>query len=149
MIRPMKPIAALLIVPLLANCQPGAGEANVPGDSSDSRPFDAIAPDEVLQLTGTEPFWGGNIAGNTLTYNTPEDPDSTAIAVKRFAGRGGLSFSGTYQSQPIDITVTPGNCSDGMSDRNFPFVVTLQVTGETLNGCAWSDVQPFTRSESP
>lgn len=139
------PRFALFPVPvlLLAACQPpGAGTA-VPGDTSDTRPYAGIAPEEVLHFTGTEPFWGGEVAGGVLTYATPENPQGAAIAVERFAGRAGLSFSGTLDGEALDMTVTQGSCSDGMSDRRYPFVVTLRLGGAMRSGCAWSDAHPF------
>lgn len=119
----------------------------LPGNAQDDQPFSAIAPDEVIRLTGTEPFWGGEIAGNVLRWSTPENIDGQAISVERFAGRGGLSFSGTLEGAAIDIVVTPAPCSDGMSERTYPFAVTVQKGAEQLNGCGWSDRQPYTGGE--
>lgn len=126
-----------------------AGEPAVPGDSRSTEPYDGIAPDEVLHFTGTEPFWGGEISGATLTYSTPEDQDGTQIAVERFAGRGGLAFGGRHGGREFEMLVTPGACSDGMSDRTYPFTVTLQVGGEMRNGCGWTEAQPFEGPEHP
>ena len=134
---------------LIAACQPNGGNASVPGDASDHAPFAGIAPDDTIHFTGTEPFWGGETTGERLTYSTPDDPQGTTIAVKRFAGRGGLSLSGAMNGQQFDLTVTTGQCSDGMSDRTYPFVVTLLIGGETRNGCAWTDAKGFTGPENP
>ncbi|HSG33186.1 MAG TPA: hypothetical protein VLA37_01530, partial [Sphingomonadaceae bacterium] len=87
--------------------------------------------------------------GTTLVYTTPENIDGTTIEVARFAGRGGLTFSGTYQGSNFDLLLTEGACSDGMSDRTYPFVATLSLGGEVRNGCAWSDEHPFTGPENP
>ena len=51
----------------LAACQDGADIGNVPGDDSDTQPFSRIGAEETVHLTGTEPFWGGDIVGSTLT----------------------------------------------------------------------------------
>lgn len=136
------PRVALILPLLLCACQSG-GEANVPGDSSDTNPFDAISAEETLRFAGTEPFWGGSVKGDLLTYSTPGDPDGAAIEVERFGGRGGLSFSGILGTRNFDLMVTPGDCSDGMSDRTYPFTVTLRLGEETRYGCGWSDKQPF------
>jgi uncharacterized membrane protein len=152
-------IAALALpVVLLAACQPGtadggsapgeAGDAAIP-DPASSEPYAGIAESETLRFTGTEPFWGGEATGGSLTYTTPEDPDGTTIAVERFAGRGGLSFSGSLAGAALVMSVTPGACSDGMSDRSYPFTVTLELGGEQRNGCGWTDRQPFTGPEQP
>ncbi|KLE34747.1 COG3650 family protein [Aurantiacibacter luteus] len=132
----------LLLTALLAACGTGSGTGtgqDVPGDGSDSRPYAGIAEGAVLRLVGTEPFWGGTIAGGTFTYTTPENQAGEAAAVTRFAGRGGLSFSGTMGARQLDLVVTPGACSDGMSDRTYPFVATLQLGGEQRQGCAWRE----------
>lgn len=141
----------ILVAASLAACQPTAsgGGANLPGDSSDTQAYDGISPGETVHFIGTEPFWGGEAAGDTLTYTTPENIDGTAIAVERFAGRNGLSFSGTLEDASFDMMITPGECSDAMSDRTYPFTVTLRIGEEVRNGCAWTDTQPFEGPEHP
>ena len=134
----------------LAACQPGGGHQTlVPGDSKEHAPFAGIAEDETIRFTGTEPFWGGTAQGGQLIYTTPETPAGTTIAVKRFAGRGGVSLPGMLGGQAFDLTVTSGQCSDGMSDRTYPFTATLMLAGETRNGCAWTDAKRFSGPENP
>ena len=128
---------------LLAACQSGGD----PERSVDA--YDGIAADETIRFLGTEPFWGGESAGNTLTYDTPENIDGTTIAVERFAGNSGLSIAGELDGASFDMVVTPGDCSDGMSDRSYPLVVTLRIGEETRFGCAWTERKPFTGSEAP
>ncbi|KHK89989.1 COG3650 family protein [Novosphingobium malaysiense] len=146
MIRwPFSSILWLLALGLSA-CQPSAG-GDVPGDGDDHTPFDAIAADEAIKFTGTEPFWGGEVADGKMTYTTPENAEGTVVPVSRFAGRGGLSFSGELGGQPLTLAVTPGTCSDGMSDRSYPFVVTLRLGGDLRNGCGWTQAKPWRGSE--
>ncbi len=118
-------------------------------DPSSTEAYDGIGADEVLHFTGTEPFWGGKVDGGSLTYSTPENQDGTTIAVKRFAGRGGISFSGTLDQADFEMVVTPLECSDGMSERTYPFTVTLELGEETRNGCGWTDKQRFEGPEQP
>jgi len=140
----LAPIPIFASALMLAACQSGSPQGNgAPGDSADRQPYAGIAPDEVLHFTGTEPFWGGEVAGSTLTYTTPENPDGWTIRVQRFAGRNGLSFSGALEGQDFVAAISPGQCSDAMSDRVYPFNITLQIGREVRNGCAWSDAQPF------
>lgn len=135
---------------LLAGCHSGGAEsAAVPGDADDHSAFAEIAASETIHFSGTEPFWGGETSGERLTYSTPDNPQGTTIAVERFSGRGGLSLSGKLDGQPVDLTVTAGKCSDGMSDRSYPFVATLMLGIETRNGCAWTDSKGFTGPENP
>lgn len=134
-------LAATSLV-LSVACQGGAENAKVPL-------FDGIGPEEVIRFTGTEPFWGGEAAGSELTYTTMEDPEGQVIAIQRFAGNHGLGLSGSLDDAAFDMTVTPGECSDGMSDRTYPLTVTLSLGGEIREGCGWTDRQPFTGPENP
>ena len=144
--RPM--LLALSGAAMLAGCGGSNGSA-MPGDADDTKPFAGIAADETIQFTGTEPFWGGETAGESLSYSTPDDQQGKVIAVKRFAGRNGLSLSGELDGSPFVMAVTPGTCSDGMSDRDYPYTVTLQVRGEQRNGCAWTATQPYSGPKEP
>ena len=132
----MKPVLLGLALALVA-CS--GGEGSVPGDTSDTQPFAEIAEDAHLRFTGTEPFWGGEVKGGTLTWYTPENIAGSSIPVARFAGRGGLSFSGELAGQSFDMTITPGECSDAMSDVTYPYVATVQLGEEVLYGCSWDD----------
>lgn len=146
----MRSLASALALLALAACHSGPHDgADMPGDSKDHQPFGEVAPDELLRFAGTEPFWGGEVRGDQMTYKTPDQPDGRAIAVSRFAGRGGLSFSGTMDGAAFTMTVTAGTCSDGMSDRSYPFVVTLQQGDASRTGCAWSDKHPFKETAAP
>lgn len=157
----MRPIVLPLLAAcaLLSACQSGDSEApaaaeaeteaTVPGDTDETAPYSEIAEDEVLRFLGNEPFWGGEVSGKTLTYKTPEDQDGTAITVERFAGRGGIAFSGMLDGAAFEMTVTPLECSDGMSDRTYPFTATLEIGEDKRNGCAWSEQHPFEGPANP
>lgn len=131
----------------LAGCKGGQDDRVVTAE--DAKPYDGIEAGETIIIGGTEPFWGGEISGETLTYTTPEDPDGQTITVRRFAGMNGLGFSGTLEEKALDLAITPGSCSDGMSDRTYPFTATLRIGTETRNGCAHTDRQGFTGPENP
>lgn len=136
--------ASLGCLALVAACQPAAESG-----AASQAAFDAIAENETIRLIGTEPFWGGTVENRRLLYTTPENQAGEAIAVKRFAGNSGLAFSGTRGGKPLDLTVTRGTCSDGMSDRNYPYTATLRLDAEQRSGCAWTDRQPFTGPANP
>ena len=143
-LQPRRWLAVFGSALLLSACGSGGhGNANIPGEDDSNAPFAGIDQEEVLRFTGTEPFWGGQVSGMRLTYTTPEDMEGTIITVERFAGRGGLSFSGSLGEKSFDMAVSEGGCSDGMSDRTYPFGVTLRIGDETRSGCAWSRQHPF------
>lgn len=150
----LAPILAPMLAAALAACTPGGeeadhGDAKVPGDSGSTRPYDGVGIGETLRFTGNEPFWGGQVTGTTLTYSTPDNPAGQTVTAVGFAGRNGLSYSGMLDGADFVMAVTPGQCSDGMSDRTYPFTVTLQFPAETRHGCAWSERQPFTGPQNP
>lgn len=130
---------------MLAACQAGGG---TPG-SGPTEAFSGIGPAETVQFTGTEPFWGGEVKGGAVLYTTPEDMAGQRFTVKSFSGNNGISYSGTMQGQSFDMMVTPGECSDGMSDRTYPFTVTLMIGTEQRRGCAWTEAQPFSGPAQP
>ena len=135
--------AALLLTLLLFACTPGADERR------EENRFAAIGEGETLRFTGTEPFWGGEATGERLTYDTPENPDGTTIDVTRFSGLNGLSLSGELDGEAFDMAVSETPCSDGMSDRDYPFSIMLRIGDETRHGCGWTKARPFTGPANP
>lgn len=130
----------------LAACSPAPRD----GISSEpAAPYAGIAADEAITLTGTEPFWTIAIAQDVATYTTPENPAGSVFEVSRFAGNNGLGFTGKLGGRAVAITVTPGTCSDGMSDRAYPFTATIKLGEESLAGCGYTDRQGFTGDTAP
>ncbi|WP_395328622.1 hypothetical protein WBP06_13450 [Novosphingobium sp. BL-8H] len=118
-----------------------AGNA-VPGDRDDHQPWGEIAVAERIRVTGTEPYWNAEVRDGLITYRTPERPAGDQATVTRFAGRGGVSFSGTLGGHEFTLAIGPGPCSDGMSDRHYPYNALLKIGGEVRKGCGWSDRRP-------
>lgn len=100
--------------------------------------FDAIAPDEAVSALGTEPFWHAEIAGNSMQVTTPDSPQGHEIAIRRFAGNGGIGYAGQFEGEPVMLAITPQPCSDGMSDRVYPYTATFQWQGDLRQGCAYT-----------
>ena len=141
--------AALVVLAttgLLAACSAPADEGIT---TEQAAPFDKIAPDEVITLVGTEPFWGITIKQDTATYTTPDDPAGSLFEVSRFAGNNGLSLTGKLAGSEVTIMVTPGTCSDGMSDRTYPFTATVKLGESNLAGCGYTDRQGFAGAAAP
>jgi uncharacterized membrane protein len=141
-----KAAASLAGIVILTACAPQAGEGVT---TEEVRPYEGIAQEEVITLAGTEPFWGIKIAENVATFTTPENIAGSVFEVSRFAGNNGLGFSGKLDGADVTITVTPGDCSDGMSDRTYPFTATVKVGEESLAGCGYTDTQGFTGDAAP
>lgn len=137
------PLAGLAFV--IAACTPAKDD----GIDPTGQTFDAVAPEEAVTMLGTEPFWSFDVKGGEGVWITPDNQSGTRFAVKRFAGNGGLGFSGDMGGKALTATLTPGDCSDGMSDRRFPYVATIALGGETFEGCGYTDRQPFSGPAAP
>jgi len=129
---------------MLAAC--GGGDQPAPGDVPT---YDGIGADETIHLVGTEPFWSITVEGDRLTYSTPDNIDGSVTSVTRFAGNGGLGLSGTLDGKALQVAVTPGECSDGMSDRIFPFTATITFGDAMLAGCGYTSETPYAGEENP
>ena len=145
--RPTQTVAFILALALAACSQP-TGEI-----SRDAEPFDGIAETASISLLGNEPFWGLEIEpteeGYAATYSSPEDMDNASFPVSRFAGNNGIGFSGEFEDMAVQVALTPGECSDTMSDRTYPYVATVAMGDRTLFGCAYTSDEPFTGDETP
>lgn len=144
-------LAAALLLPLAGCGQGSADQASGPAPAlaSVATPPAPIAENEMLHFIGTEPFWGGEVNGARLTYSTPDNQAGTTIMVARSMAPGSVAFSGTLDGKPFALSIATPQCSDGMSDRRYPFTATLEVGGEVRHGCAWSDTQPAVGPDKP
>ena len=144
--RTIRFAAPILAALLLTACraEPAANNSMANAENTAS-PEDVAAPVAAppaaqstarYRFTGTEPFWGGTIDGTAILYQTPDDQAGKTInATIAKAGMATL-YSGMLDGQPFVLTLTPGTCSDGMSDTVYPISAALTVHGEQRQGCA-------------
>ncbi len=88
------------------------------------------------RLIGTEPFWGGTVSPTEIVYSTPENQEGERIAVEATFAPERAVYTGRLDGRPFVLTLTPGPCSDGMSDNVHAYTARLQVRGESRQGCA-------------
>lgn len=148
----MRPIAlALLTAGLLAACSPeapGGGEtappadapppaAQAPGEPQPTTAIDPAAPfRQDFTLLGTEPFWNLQVKGSTMVLSQPDPiPTVTATNAVLAASSGKAVWTGQTGAAPMVVTLTAGSCSDGMSDRTYPYSAEVQVGETLLKGC--------------
>jgi hypothetical protein len=79
---------------------------------------------------------GADIDGTVLTYSTPDFPAGAKITVARRAGPDFVEFAGTLDGKPLTLRIAAGPCSDGMSDRVYPYAVTREIGPDIERGCA-------------
>jgi uncharacterized membrane protein len=92
----------------------------------------------AVRALGTEPFWNARVDGRCVTYSHPDDQRGTRIWTRYTAGAGGGgTWSGALGGRRFELRIRPQpGCSDGMSDRRYPFAAELAVAGEQRRGCA-------------
>jgi uncharacterized membrane protein len=90
-----------------------------------------------LRAVGTEPFWGARVEGRCVTYSHPEDQKGTRVWTRFTPGPDGGVWSGSFGGRRFELrTRSRAGCSDGMSDKRYPFAAELLVAGERRSGCA-------------
>lgn len=143
-------LAAFAPLAFVAACAQPAGEQAEQAATQESSAGTApTAPQEgaesqvpaSFRALGTEPFWAvissetGTGAG--LRYSTPENIDGTQVTIEDEIVQPALRrLTGTMDSKSFTIELTPGQCSDGMSDRVYPYTAHLGIDGESFAGCA-------------
>jgi uncharacterized membrane protein len=117
----------------LTACDPHAadspGTATPPADAPAPRPSAAF--DGEFKLIGTEPFWDLTIKGSQLRLERLEN--RAVIAPRTPPVMEGQSA--VWTSGALMVRLTPGDCSDGMSERDYSYMATVKVGDVTLDGC--------------
>lgn len=138
----------LVLLATLAACSqpaPPVAETPAPAPAPAAEPVVAASTDfpQVLQASGTEPFWGVRVEGGTLDYTTPETQD----APRHFEGArslvdGLLQVQGGEGDNAFRLTIERASCSDGMSDLSHPFTAEFVLGKDTFKGCARDPAVP-------
>ncbi len=153
----MRPIAfAVLTSSLLAlaACSPeapGGGEAAPPADApppaaqapGQPQPTEAVDPAAPFRqdftLIGTEPFWNLQVKGQTLVLTRPDpEPAVTATNAGLAASSGKAIWTAQSGAVTVIATLSAATCSDGMSDRVYPYEAEVKVGDLLLKGCGMS-----------
>ena len=100
----------------------------------------SFLPAEFRAL-GTEPFWAAKVGPGKLVWSSPEDAQATTIAVERRDAPAKVRLAGRLKGAALVLEVTPERCSDGMSDRVYPFTARLTIGAEARQGCAITNDQ--------
>lgn len=93
-------------------------------------------PSKHFQALGTEPFWSVEVLPGKLRYSSPEQPDGIAFAATASSLGSGYRYAGTIAGAKVMLTITPGKCSDGMSDQTYAYTAALTIGDKAMHGCA-------------
>ena len=97
-----------------------------------------VVTTEPLRALGTEPFWALDIDSTGLHFKTPADTTGTRFPPNAPIPVAGdtLVWMGETESTAIHVRIWPERCSDGMSDRVYPYTAIVRVAGTDYRGCA-------------
>lgn len=155
----MRPIAIAILSASLfavAACSPeapGGGEAappadapppaaQAPGEPQPTTATDPAAPfRQDFTLLGTEPFWNLQVKGTTMVLSQPDPiPAVTGTNTVLTATSGKAVWTAEAEGKPFVATLTAESCSDGMSDRVYPYAAEVKAGDLVLKGCGVSAV---------
>lgn len=135
----MKRAPALMAAVSLALCacdphaadSSGPAQAGEPANAPASAPAGDFAGD--FDLKGTEPFWALAIRADRLILSRPDADDVTAAS----SGPQIEGDTALWDGGRLTARLVRQACSDGMSDRAYPFTAQVSVKGgAALQGCA-------------
>ena len=153
--RNLHAVISIACAAMLASCgSAGKEQASQPSAAATTPEPDPAAMSflpRVVRASGTEPFWSADISKDSLTYTTPDTMQAggVTVPVSRADGAESVKFTATVDGQVLDILVTPGSCSDGMSDAVYPWTVERTLGEETVQGCADVPKEPASESSAP
>ncbi len=141
----MRPVtfAAMAAAPLLllAACDqltPAPAPAPDPAPPpATSTVFGGLDLSQPFTVRGNEPFWAIAVTSATLDYSGVDRPQETAANPGPQVTSAVATYTVTTSlNNPLVVVLTPGPCSDGMSETVYPLNATVIRPGETLTGCA-------------
>ena len=92
----------------------------------------------TYKAVGTEPGWALTISGATMSY----EGDYGSVKISEPTPATFRPAPGRYAGTRLKLTITPGPCSDGMSDLVYRQTVRLVADGKTVEGCGGGTVAP-------
>ena len=135
-------VLPLLLVACTASQPPTPPIAPSPASAAQERSMakrapgqEPSAPLQIFRAFGTEPFWNVNVEGDTLTWTTPEDQVGVVMKGLRRSLDGGVEISGSHAGKAFVLTVTAGDCNDGMSDNRYALVSAFRYGEIDYKGC--------------
>ncbi|MES2903187.1 MAG: hypothetical protein V4696_03295 [Pseudomonadota bacterium] len=102
-------------------------------------------PTPSYKALGTEPGWTLTVTPTSMSYEG--DYGATIIAEPsppRFR-----PVAGRYAGTRLVVTIAPGPCSDGMSDRTYRDTVTVSADGSIVSGCGGGVIADTSETAEP
>lgn len=122
---------------------PGVADGNIETESPiPARPSDLPEPADagpvLYKAVGNEPGWSLTVRSARMDYAG----DYGEVNIAEPAPPDFRAIHGTYRSGRLQVTISPGPCSDGMSDLTYRQTVRVTADGKTVNGCGGGTIAP-------
>lgn len=88
-------------------------------------------------VKGTEPFWSVTVKPGIATYSRPWETKAVETVFQVTEENTKSTVMIKSIKWDFFLTLTKGNCSDGMSDTKYEYTSTILVGAESLSGCAF------------
>ncbi|MBD6615995.1 hypothetical protein FNW02_09175 [Komarekiella sp. 'clone 1'] len=101
---------------------------------------ETISSEEFI-ARGTEPFWSVTVSKSGIIYSSPDTKRLTFPYVVPLKAEGRpVDLVRVYQLRSngnnLLIINKVNDCSDGMSDKNYPYSATFILKNKVFEGCA-------------
>ncbi|BAY88093.1 hypothetical protein NIES3275_00680 [Microchaete diplosiphon NIES-3275] len=96
---------------------------------------------EEFIARGTEPFWSVTVGKSAIIYSSPDKPKQTFPYIKPLTAQGRPAdlvrvYRLKNRINSILIIKQVDTCSDGMSDKNYPYSAIFILGNQVFEGCA-------------
>ncbi|MEO6112999.1 MAG: META domain-containing protein [Sphingomicrobium sp.] len=92
----------------------------------------------IFKAVGTEPGWALTVRHETMEYLG----DYGSVRITAPTPANFRPAPGRYDAGQLTLTISPGPCSDGMSDLVYRQTVRLVADGKAVNGCGGGTIAP-------
>ena len=93
----------------------------------------------LFRARGNEPFWSLDVTPSGVNLQRPDQAMLTAeYQPLEKAADGVRHFIGDTAEGKLELTLTPGKCSDGMSDTVYGWSAVAKIGDQQLKGCAYT-----------
>lgn len=120
-----------------------ADSGNVEGEAippPSELPDPEVAGPILYKAVGNEPGWSLTVRSARMDYAG----DYGAVTIVEPTPPDFRAAHGSYRSGKLKLTISPGPCSDGMSNLVYRQTVKVTADGRTVSGCGGGTIAPNT-----
>ena len=100
-------------------------------------PAEPLVSDTLLHAVGTEPFWSLYVIKDKKIIFHPAEGADVEVPFVAPANTDSVTrrFTSANDNTNLELIITKQECSDGMSEKVYPYSVTLSLNAVKYKGC--------------